>query len=308
MKFAKLDELETSDYAQILFKLEQLFKTKNRVELMANVNIPFYFIEPVTFVTSVPRFIEKNGFKTSFKFRLGEIKPNYFDYTVGALLPIEMEGGDALEATLRGKLTLPMENVPINFESLNSILYMKQEIFKFSASVKENGDKKKAMAELVYPDGGEVITSQFKLNVITDGQIGTKFDMSGGFNTNHPDVLEYQRTTFFTRYIPQNGFKFNSGVRLSDTKKVEIALGYDDSDSSIEIDFRQTFDESGDIPAVISGTGRYDEKDSQIVIDLNHDKNYIRSSISFAPGVYRFDLINGDTLLLKVVLPFEKRL
>ena len=219
------------------------------------------------------------------------------------LLPIEMEGGEALEAALRGKLTLPMKNVSINFESLNSIQYMKQEIFKFSASVKENGDKKKAMAELIYPDGGQAVISQFKLNVITDGQIGTKFDMSGGFSTNHPAVLEYNRTTFFTRFIPQNGFKFNSGVRLSDTKKLEIALGYDDSDSSIEIDFRQTFDESGDIPAVISGTGRYDEKDAQIVIDLNHDKNYIRSSISFAPGVYRFDLINGDTLLLKKNAP-----
>ena len=130
---------------------------------MANVNIPLYFIEPVTLVTSVPRFIEKNGFKTNFKFRFGELKPNYFDYTVSMLLPVEMEGGEALEAALRGKLTLPMKNVPINFESLNSIQYMKQEIFKFSASVKENGDKKKAMAELIYPDGGQAVISQFKL-------------------------------------------------------------------------------------------------------------------------------------------------
>ena len=78
------------------------------------------------------------------------------------LLPIEMEGGEALEAALRGKLTLPMKNVSINFESLNSIQYMKQEIFKFSASEK-NGDKKKAMAELIYPDGGQAVISQFKL-------------------------------------------------------------------------------------------------------------------------------------------------
>ena len=116
---------------------------------------------------------------------------------------------------------------------------------------------------------------------------------------NFPLYLEHNRTTFFTRYVPQNGFKFNSGVRLSETKKVEIAIGYDDSDSSIEVDLRQTFDESGDVPAVISGTGRYDKKDSQIVIDLNHDKNFVRASISFAPGVYRFDMINGDALLLK---------
>ena len=87
------------------------------------------------------------------------------------------------------------------------------------------------MAELIYPDGGQAIISQFKLNLISDGQVGSKFDMSGGFNTNHPAVEQYNRTTFFTRYVPQNGFKFNSGVRLSEMKKVEIALGYDDSDS-----------------------------------------------------------------------------
>ena len=118
-----------------------------------------------------------------------------------------MEGGEALEAALRGKLTLPMKNVPINFESLNSIQYMKQEIFKFSASVKENGDKKKAMAELIYPDGGQAVISQFKLNVITDGQVGTKFDMSGGFSTNHPAVLEYNRTIFFYTVHPPKRFQ-----------------------------------------------------------------------------------------------------
>ena len=40
-----------------------------------------------------------------------------------------------------------------------------------------------------------------------------------------------------------------------------------------------------------------------MVIDLNHDKNFVRTSISFAPGVYRFDIINGDTLLLKANAP-----
>ena len=63
--------METSDYAEVLFKLEQLYKTKNRVEFIANVNIPFYFIEPVTLVTSVPRFIEKNGLKLISNFDLG---------------------------------------------------------------------------------------------------------------------------------------------------------------------------------------------------------------------------------------------
>ena len=58
--------------------------------------------------------------------------------------PIQMIGGEALEVALRGKLTLPMKNVPINFESLNSIQYMKQEVFKFSTSVKVNGNKKKS--------------------------------------------------------------------------------------------------------------------------------------------------------------------
>ena len=307
-KYGTLDELERIKPAAFIVKVDNQMSTRQKIEVRGDLKLPAYVARHWT---------ENEDVSAGFKANIKQVRQGVIEYAMSVNVPVAVnteEGLVPLKTSLKGRYI----NTQFQFESSTVVNYMSSEVFRFSVQSKtvksDQNTKRMIMSQLLYPQINEdnsfdLVESVAKVKLVhafTESHM--EYDFVASLTSNHQQVVDMGVNNLWISSglrleNESKSLSFNIAGKTSKAKKAELDISYDSDDQSVSVDVRQTL--TPEMPSVLSGSGRYDKKDSKVTVNFNRDKNPITVFLYFPQdkNIYQFDMHNQDSSLINMDVP-----